>query len=538
MIKMKLFSKKHSSFTLVETLVAVFIFTVVITAGMSAMTMMMNSRSKLTGAKEVQEAGRLVVESISNEAKKQVYDGTNHFEIIDNSGAQIAETGGVATGGRVVITQTDAGNTTVRKIYQLQNIKAPYEVFDDGICGVSQCKVSYKIDSGNWNDLTSSNVNVSKLQFEGVQWSGSLTRHQFLTITFAADNLKTDATRKDRIVLRTTVTPPKDYVMNLPSPDGYGPVFLGYARLFKDNKDQGDYLESSIGLWKELTKPPRNPWENYRYGNNQGFISWSAVYNGRLNQCSVDWYGGAQETYYEDCLRNPGNESACLEAMRGKLIEQNTEIRVFDYAGGGLFGIAHLYKYNPVSTKYDDDRGKFIEASIGLITDTKYYASWTTSTSDGSAVADKWSQIGDCDSGSTPVSCLATARQALVDQNFRIRVRDEDTGGIWGNLYLADSPIDPENPLELLERSIIVYEDLGTFPYDPRDPIDGEDPLGITGFSWTRHDASNSDIALEPHYFFSSPTRYIEDARRMLRHISASKRVVLVGKLPESWSYE
>mgnify|MGYP003394763584 CR=1 FL=1 len=72
------FSLTHTShsFTLIELMVSVFIFSLLISVGMSAMTIMWHSKSKLTGSKTVQEAGRLGMEMMANEVKKANTDGT------------------------------------------------------------------------------------------------------------------------------------------------------------------------------------------------------------------------------------------------------------------------------------------------------------------------------------------------------------------------------------------------------------------------------------------------------------------------------
>ncbi|OGD56732.1 hypothetical protein A2V71_04285 [Candidatus Berkelbacteria bacterium RBG_13_40_8] len=207
------FNKKHNSFTLVEILVAVFIFSIVVTVGTSSMVSFLNARNKLSGAKDIQEAGRLVMEMISTEIQKPIKNGENKFTIINNADQPvILDSVGLGSSGGLKIYQKFSNGNIREKFFRL--LDSNDNIIDEGNCPTGEmCYVATRTvingtSTTDWSEATSKeNLDVKKLIFNG--YSSSITpldKSPFVTIEMAVKTRnQTNPQKKDQAIFKTTV---------------------------------------------------------------------------------------------------------------------------------------------------------------------------------------------------------------------------------------------------------------------------------------------------------------------------------------------
>lgn len=169
------FSLTHTShsFTLIELMVSVFIFSMLMSVGMASMTIMWHSKSKLTGSKTVQETGRLAMETITNDIKSAdgTVSGYKNFKIPILGGSELDV---YQSDGSVINTYTLSGSIIMK----------------------------------NGQPLTSPDVNVTELKFEGQDGGaqGANPKEPYVTINMSVQTTdQTDVNKKASAVFKTSV---------------------------------------------------------------------------------------------------------------------------------------------------------------------------------------------------------------------------------------------------------------------------------------------------------------------------------------------
>jgi len=178
------YAKSNRGFTLVEILIAVFVFSIVVTTAAGIFTISANTQVETQNARTLAQNERFVLEKISRDIK----NSENNIEFCNNSTCSSVCDGDC---------QTDYLRVGNDKIYSL--------VGDNIVVNTDNQEVSLISD-----DFTISHANGSTAIFSGYA-STALAKKPYVTIQFTIDNSsnKPEMKESEKIsqTLKTTIVP-------------------------------------------------------------------------------------------------------------------------------------------------------------------------------------------------------------------------------------------------------------------------------------------------------------------------------------------